>query len=102
MLLTVGVWLAAVLLVVGVCTWVAPAVTDGHWWTMGFCIAPTIAVGDWSAPGFVATADACTPGGEGWGLVGFNAADSAAATGTEVFTPPIAAGVGNCIYMYNS
>ena len=78
LLLVMGVWLAAMLLVVGVCTCVTPAVTAGDWWATVFVVA----------------AGACTPGGEGWCIVGFNAADSAAATGNEVFTPPIAAGVG--------
>ena len=43
----VGVWLVAVLLVVGVCPCVTPAVTVGDWWTVGFGVAPTVITGVW-------------------------------------------------------
>ena len=96
-----GVWLLAVLLVVGVCPCVTPPATVGDWWTVGsgFGAAPAaVFTGVWWTMVFVVPVDAGAPDGEGGPCVvtttvGFRAADSAAATGDEVLMPPIPVGV---------
>ena len=93
-----GVWLLAVLVVVGVCPCVTPPVTVGDWWTVGSGAAPAVFTGVWWTTVFVVPVGAGAPNGEGGPCVvattvGFRTADNAAATGDEVLMPPITVGV---------
>ena len=101
MLLTAGVWLAAVLLVVGVCACVAPVVIIGDWWAVGFCAAPVAVVTGGCAVVVVSTVAGCNPGGEGlepgcgeWCTVGFIIAGVGAVVTVGLFKSAPINGVG--------